>query len=210
MKVCDDEKYADQPSASDCSGVLVGSDRILTAGHCISTKTCATTAFVFGYANAGSRDRVERFPATSVFNCKRILARSDTESFDFALVEIDRPVPGRVPVTLADARVERGEGVYLLSHPAGTPLKYSPPNDVLSSNKKRFSAEIDALGGSSGGAVFSADTHELVGVLVAGEEDYVKDKKKGCRRILHCEPGRCIGEESTHAAAITAAIPSLN
>lgn len=202
MKICSDERFADQPSAADCSAVLIAPDRVLTAGHCLNAKTCATTAFAFGFAMKDTTGWPDRFSADAVYTCKRIVSRSNTESLDYAVIELDRSVQDRRPVEMASSRVSIGDQVFLLSHPAGVPLKYSPPNQVLTSRKNRFMAEIDALGGSSGGPVFSAVTHELVGILVAGEEDYVKDKKKNCRRVLECEPGQCTGEESTHVDVI--------
>lgn len=210
MGICADEKFADQSSASECSGVLIDSNRVLTAGHCVSKKSCTDSAFVFGYAINGAKQRPSHFPVSSVFFCKRVLARSNTESLDFAVVELDRAVTDHVPARISTRRADVGEDVYLLSHPAGVPLKYSPPSHVEHATKNRFIAEIDALGGSSGGAVFSARTNELVGILVAGEKDYFKDKKNGCRRIYKCGPGQCDGEESTQAAEILEKLPLSN
>lgn len=203
MKICEDEKFAEQPSAAECSGVLVGKNRILTAGHCVSNWTCKHVAFAFGYAITSPKHGwPDRLRTEDVYLCNRILARSNEEKLDFAIVELDREVPNRRPLRLSRDKVRRGEDVYLLSHPGGLPLKYSQPNRVLETSDVDFKAEIDALGGSSGGAVFSAVTHDVVGILYAGGEDYLKDKAKKCRRIQECEPGECLGEFAVHSATI--------
>jgi V8-like Glu-specific endopeptidase len=201
MHICTDEKFADQPTPADCSGVLISSKQILTAGHCVSHLNCKTTAFAFGYRMSVAGLTPNHFSAASVYNCENVISRSNTDSLDYAIVELDRDVLDHTPVPIAQAPIESGESIYLLSHPAGTPLKYSPPVPVLTSTPNHFSAEVDALGGSSGGAVFSADRNELVGILVSGADDYVEDFSSNCRRINQCDPGRCEGEQSTHVGA---------
>src|SRR5262245_12414185 len=38
--VCDDTRFADQPAPVACTGALVGSDLVLTAGHCARNLAC--------------------------------------------------------------------------------------------------------------------------------------------------------------------------
>ncbi len=201
LKLCPDQEFARQPSAADCSAVFVGEDQIFTAGHCIHHKTCKDTAFAFGYANRKAGLSPDSLPKEEVYFCKRVLARSNRDSLDFAVVQLDRPVMNHLPVKIAPHKVNVGEKVFLLSHPGGTPLKYSPPAAVVSSTQNHFTAGISALGGSSGAGVFLASTNELVGILVSGEDDYVYDPVKKCKRVHVCTHRDCEGEESTHVDA---------
>jgi hypothetical protein len=204
LKLCPKQEFGDQPSAADCSGVLVGEDKLYTAGHCVTNRTCAHVAFAFGYANLSTIFSPDALPASEVYFCKEVIARSNTDNLDYAIIRLDRPVTNHVPVKIARERVQPGQRVFLLSHPGGAPLKYSPPAEVISSTANHFTAGMSALGGSSGGGVFLESTHELVGILVSGEDDYVHDRQKRCRRVHVCaHGGKCKGEESTHVDVIT-------
>jgi len=51
LKLCSDEKFREQPSAAFCSGFLVGSDLLVSSGHCFrEADACANTSIVFGFS----------------------------------------------------------------------------------------------------------------------------------------------------------------
>ena len=58
--LCSGEKFRKQPSASDCTGFLVGEDLLVTAGHCVlafgetaknrKTQGCQSNSWLFDYS----------------------------------------------------------------------------------------------------------------------------------------------------------------
>src|SRR5689334_11060014 len=48
-ELCDGERFANQPAAAFCSGVLVDWDLVLTAAHCIRRFALGDFKIVFGY-----------------------------------------------------------------------------------------------------------------------------------------------------------------
>mgnify|MGYP000991441954 CR=1 FL=1 len=48
--VCTSERFYAQPTSANCSGFLVGKNKLVTAGHCVKTKKdCKENYWVFGY-----------------------------------------------------------------------------------------------------------------------------------------------------------------
>jgi V8-like Glu-specific endopeptidase len=209
MGICPNERFSQQPVAAFCSAILISENLVLTAGHCVHNKTCESTYFAFGYALHDKNQKLVSLPASEVYSCSRIIARSNTDSLDFAVVELDRAVPNHLPIPIAKENVEVGRSVFVYGHPAGLPLKYSGTSPVTKSTRNNFTADLDVLGGNSGSGVFTEDTHELVGVLVRGDDDYLQNQENQCRMVHVCGPGECDGEESTHGSIIRATLHSL-
>jgi hypothetical protein len=58
-----------------------------------------------------------------------------------------------------------------------------------------FVANLDTYGGNSGSPVFNSVTHEVEGILVRGEADFVQ--QGNCRVSLVCPSTGCRGEDVT-------------
>jgi len=65
-------------------------------------------------------------------------------------------------------------------------------------------ANLDTFGGNSGSAVFNAETGEVEGILVRGENDYVWSDENGsrCRVPQQCTNDACRGEDVTRITNI--------
>jgi hypothetical protein len=70
--------------------------------------------------------------------------------------------------------------LFVLGYPSGIPAKYAANGEILSIEKDVFYANLDTFRGNSGSGVYTSDTHELVGILVAGASDFGYDKKRNC------------------------------
>ena len=68
-----------------------------------------------------------------------------------------------------------------------------------------FVANLDAYGGNSGSPVFNSDTHEVEGVLVRGDTDFVL--QGGCRVSLVCPTTGCRGEDCTRVTEFANLVP---
>ena len=186
-RLCDDEPFAKQPCGAFCSGFLVGPDLVATAGHCVNPDYLAQVdrvRFVFGFRMKDVFTATVVVPAGDVYRGKAIVGQVlTTTASDWALVRLDRPVAGRVPLELRrSGAVAEGAGVYVLGHPCGLPLKYAPGATVRDNDHPAFfRANLDTYGGNSGSPVLN-DAHEVEGILVRGDRDFVS--VGGCQRSV--------------------------
>lgn len=208
--MCSSERFADQITAANCSGFLVGEDLLVTAGHCIRSQSdCNRYKWVFDYAYAAGSEAKGSFnvPKESVYNCKKIieqrLSRSDMN--DYALIKLDRKVTDRRPLQFrTEGQIEVNANLVVIGHPTGLPTKIADGANVRSLKGTYFQANLDTYGGNSGSAVFNADTGVVEGILVRGETDYVRDSQRGCRvsNVVSNRGGR--GEDVTYITEIRA------
>jgi hypothetical protein len=204
--LCSSEKFIEQRTAAFCSGILIDATHVLTAGHCVFTqKECSETSFVFGYEyflGAPSNYRVSR---RNVYSCARVVAAAKSpegdafkkQAFDFAIVELSRPVPMpfQVALSIGDSLKKRDE-VFTLGYPMGLPKKFAS-GTVRGNNPRNnyFSALIDTYGGNSGSPVFNVQDGSLEGILISGEDDFVSVPGRDCKVSHKCSRTDCEGEQ---------------
>ena len=193
LNLCSGERFGDQLRGASCSGTLIDDDLILTAGHCITNRSCPRRAFVFDwyYEREGQLANIN---ADDIYLCDEIVARiQHPTSSDYALVKLDRPVgPNRVPaeVRRIDEPLAVGTPVTMIGYPSGVPAKIDSGGQVVEPGGARmtvFQATVDAFGGNSGSGVFDA-AGRVVGVLVRGEPDYIRQGR--CQRVAVLDEDR--------------------
>lgn len=204
--LCADQPFRDEPIGAYCSGFYVGSDMIVTAGHCITSDAdCAKTMFVFDYAIPQPNDLPTQVLTDQVYGCQRIISRSSGTD-DYALVQVDRPIKNRVPFQVRrQGQAAIGSQVTMIGHPAGLPSKIAD-SGTISSVGSRIVADVDAFGGNSGSVIVDRGTGIVEGILVAGNADY--DWKGGCY-VEHICGADCDGEKIYPIAKVAAFIPNL-
>jgi len=220
----DGERFAEQPVGAFCSGVLVGDDTVLTAGHCFRPDPrggpCERVKMVFGYAVTSAGQMPASFPAGNVYSCSQVIANQvDNAGADYALVKLDRKVTGRHPLAINRGNIGRTSELGVIGYPSGLPVKIATNGSVRSIGSGFFVADLDTFGGNSGSPVFNLKTLKIEGILVRGGVDYAYDSGTGTaedpRSPYAYTPGRANvytqnggrGEDVTMIKEVQALIP---
>lgn len=205
--VCTDQRFANQPSASDCSGFLVGEDLLVTAGHCVldqgqevitpsKTSGCQNNSWLFDYkVDAPGKLGLDFdiVPKSLVFHCSEVIRGAYLEDDDYALIRLSKKTQGRAALKLNMKRpVKVNQDIFVMGYPSGLPLKHAGGARVFSTHKHYFSTNLDTFGGNSGSPVFNEQTLEVEGILVRGDLDYV-EREQGdvaCQEVNRCDDNR--------------------
>jgi V8-like Glu-specific endopeptidase len=204
--LCPSERFYGQPTDAFCTGFLVAPDIVATSGHCISARSCADRKFVFGYAvkRAGRMPRPAQEEDT--YYCGEVLVSTYTaksRADDYALVRLDRPVAGHIPLALNLSGGVPAEGtkVFTIGHFLGYPVKIAG-NSIITRSRlisgetggRWFAATLDIYPGNSGGPVINQDTLQVEGILARGGGDTGEDfdvTPAGCK-VSRMYPARSL------------------
>lgn len=205
------------------SGYLVAPDVVLTCWHGWEHFQHSRQLALFGYAARSPCDRPVELPEGQVvpiaLDALRAGSRpgdADVCVGDWVLLRLERPaaLPGGAAPPLAVPRIAAprvGAAVYALGHPLGLPLKLSAGARILSVEGGTFRADLDTYTGSSGGPVFDADTHALLGIVVEGqpgEGDFEPSPRRGCY-VSNRIDARVRGQLCVAASCFAAALATL-
>lgn len=224
MNLCPGTKFMEQPIGAFCSGSLVGEDLVMTAGHCVKTDAdCKNIKMAFGYAvKQEGAAAVTTLPGSEIYSCasivKRFLAGEPGSANptgqnlgpDFALIKLDRKVTGHKPLAInRGTNLKKGDGIFVIGHPVGLPLKVAGGATVRDFSKVGyFAADLDTFGGNSGSPVFNTRTKLIEGILVRGDEDFI-DSPAGCTTMATYAQTGGRGEDVTKISALSSSIPRL-
>ncbi|MBD3258787.1 hypothetical protein GF377_10165 [candidate division GN15 bacterium] len=179
LPLCADEPFRGQPQIGNCSGFLVGDDIIVTAGHCLSSSSCGSWAFLFDFKMVDSATEPGVIVSEDdIYFCTEILDHSLAGDEDHCVARVDRAVVGRQPIPVRRTGiVPNGDSVVVVGHPAVLPMKIAGGaivQDNLPSDP-HFQSNLDTYGGNSGSMVVNTSTWEIEGILVRGAPDYTNN-----------------------------------
>jgi hypothetical protein len=193
--VCSDERFADQPAAAVCSGVLVDWDLVLTAGHCVRAFRLDELAVAFGYYYRATAQlalaRGDLYEPVEVVS-DAIELQAGRATLDYAFVRLAHAAgPPRAPAAIRGSASAAALGATLISAGAseGVPIKVDRGGTIRATRPSEwdhFVADTDTAEGGSGGGAFDAEL-ALLGVLFRGGDDLVEES--GCYRTHRASGG---------------------
>lgn len=208
--LCRTERFWEQPSGADGTGFLVAPGIIATAGHCARSDDVSNMRFVFGYRMRDASTNETLISNDEIYGAAEVIERRETESgSDWALLRLDREVRNhRIARVRRAGKIADGQRVHVIGHPLGLPLKFAGDAVVRSNHAAAFFvANLDTYGGNSGSPVFNSDSHEVEGILVRGERDFVR--QGSCNISLECPTTGCRGEDCTRTTEFAGVLESL-
>ncbi|PIS46815.1 MAG: hypothetical protein COT17_06580 [Elusimicrobia bacterium CG08_land_8_20_14_0_20_51_18] len=215
------ERFSGQPSASFCSGALVGKNLILTSAHCLRQVPCEKIRVAFDYFVKSEGDYPGALEGRNIYSCAGVEAQNyDRAGADYAIIRLDREVQGRFPLAVnREDDIREGVGLFVIGYPSGMPAKVSDNASVRKVEKDFFVTDLDTFRGNSGSPVFNAETMRIEGVLSRGGTDYVYSSGDGQARDPRYpqiyEPGQAYvtgqnegrGEDVTKSCVFQGSIP---
>ena len=213
LNLCEEERFFDQPKAGTCSGFFAGKDIFVTAGHCFTDNNVLADAdelcrnnysivFDFGYQEAPQNERedLEFIPKDNLYQCAEVLLYDHRHpANDVAVIRLDRPVTGRVPLEFRrEGRPETGDAVVLMGYPQGMPFKFSPGRVQEGAQTPGWDinpfdfgdnifTDVDMFGGNSGGPLINSRTGWVEGVAsVYSGKNTLKNEEQGCNIVPEC------------------------
>lgn len=206
--LCSTEPFADQPTGCFCSGFLVAPDIIATAGHCVNASNVTNVRFVFGFRMGNATTAETVINNAEIYRGVSIIGRQETSNGpDWALVRIDRAVTNhRIAQVRRTGKIADTQAVHVIGHPVGLPAKFAAGAAVRDNQQNTFFvANLDTYGGNSGSPVFNSQTHEVEGILVRGEADFIA--QGDCQISLVCPSTGCRGEDCTRTTEFSNLLP---
>jgi V8-like Glu-specific endopeptidase len=177
--LCEKERFFHQPAAAGliCSGALIAEDVVVTAAHFVD-RNVKNLRFAFGYVMASPSTAVIQLPREQIYHGVEILHweydvdKPDSNCSDWTFVKLDRKVADREIINISKEPVFYEQPVYVIGYPCGLPLKYAPGAAIQKVEKSYFMAPLDVFSGNSGSPVFSAETHELLGIVAQAQGNW--------------------------------------
>lgn len=173
--VHDSVRFQNQFTQGFGTGFLVSPSIVATARHCVSHYNSASIKslkFTFGFWEQQTNRSSQDEEVLKCYTADKILEMSTGEE-DWALVKLTQEITELPTVKIGLKRNEEDDALYMLGHPFGLPLKHGV-GKIKRILSHAYSTNLPAFQGNSGSPVFNLN-HEVIGVLVRGEEDYSRN-----------------------------------
>lgn len=196
--LCPDVRYKASQTAGFCTAFLVGDGVLLTAGHCIlSEELYGKTKIIFSipidenvYQGTTENSANWYVKESQIFDIAEVNKDpAEDTPLDYAYLTTERSTRERKHLPLDHVMISaakigqnnRGKGheFFVLGHPIGLTLK-SAPGSLLFSSDYHYVMAVDTFGGNSGSPVFDNNSQKVIGILVAGQQDFYIDYTKSC------------------------------
>lgn len=193
-RLCRDERFYHQPSLSFCTGFFIAPHWVATARHCVEEIDCSQFRMLRDYKIEKSPDW--QFTTDQVLVCNRIIQSKREDIAFLHVVEPGAEIPdlkSRDLISASDLESVAGR-LEILGFPLGLPMKWAEGNSLYKLNGHLY-ADIDSFEGNSGSPILD-QRERLMGLLIAGDEDFELAGQKACQKSYRCKnKDHCEGEE---------------
>lgn len=210
-RICPRVPFTQQPTAGGiCTGFLVTSDIIATAGHCVTADNVTDKLVVFGFEMTDALTARVVIDNHEIYRGREVICREKVgDGPDWALIRLDRPVTNHRALEIRrHGKVNDRQAVYAIGHPSGLPKKISAGAETIvreNSDPRIFKVNTDTFVGNSGSPVLNAMDNTVEGILVRGESDFVLVGE--CFKPRVCPADDCRGEDCTRTTRFASRIP---
>jgi hypothetical protein len=210
-ELCPGTRFADQPAAAFCSGILIDRDLVLTAGHCMRVLALDDIAVVYGYYYAAPGAlAIDGLGEIDSIVDEALDPAGVSPRMDYAWLRLRAPAPSShepAPVYIGAPVASVGLPIVAIGAGGGVPLKLDTGGHVQDARAAMgdyFVADTDTFEGSSGGGAFDTQG-ALLGALARGGDDFVQTVD-GCNAIAQQPDVTAAAEQYTYASAAVAAL----
>ncbi|MBN20907.1 MAG: hypothetical protein CL678_06410 [Bdellovibrionaceae bacterium] len=203
--LCSGESFEFQYSLSECSGVLVAPDLVLTAGHCVKDHPCNGKGIEVytDFEISDPHSSLQKLHRDQSHACIRKIhteypllnGTNYMGGQDIALIQISPPIKDRNPVSIDYVgSFEPQASVRAMGFPSGIPLKQSRGFfKGISAPNQMIWTDVDTVKGSSGSPLFKESDGNLIGIITLSDQKkaYQKKKYSKCSRLIDCEKENC-------------------
>jgi hypothetical protein len=194
IRMCTSEPFYQTPVTTvRGTGFLIDGNRVVTANHVLPDQDHLDDVyFLFGYRMIDATTVRHTYCHCEVFEGVRIVAHDAATAKDFAVIELDREVPGIEPLALHPTPLipeppaspvaavpvyesSTSPPVFAIGHALGLPQVYLPPRYVIDDTEENcwyMKAGLTAYLGGSGSPVFDAETNQVLGMVITGFDHF--------------------------------------
>ncbi len=197
--LCTNERFIAQPAVATCSAFAINDSTIITAGHCIDSRSLPNYYFVFDFiVDLNGRPKLH-FPESCVYKGISLVRKYDpVRDQDICIIRVNKRIDRRrVPKISLNSAANLNSTYYVIGCPGGIPLKLAGRARLTNnSNPVWFLVSSDTYSGNSGSPVFNYQTNEVEGFITEGATDFeVNPDDFTCQISVVCPFDECIGSQ---------------